>query len=313
NKFLKVSFLAKVSHSATLKTRSFGANYADDLLFFDRVNDLLMFLGNNDYSFDYDNYYCDIMGAYESIVEGYYIDKKSTSLEMVRGMLKSDYKDLKFIYDLKLHHPHKIEDEEQYNFDELICAFFMQDNELLNKYSTGEIVDTDKHGQIHSERVGILSYLIGKLKDLSDEDIEILLLASKYHDIGRKIKDDKTHSVHSVKLLEKDKILEGSPIRDYVYFLVEAHGFGDKEDVNIMSKYKVNEQRALMLLGIFKDADALDRVRYDSVRNYGSILNIKYLRNTDSKKLLKFAYMLNAQYKQNKRELSQVVKKLLKN
>lgn len=311
NKFLKVAFLAKVTHSATLKTRAFCVNYSDDLLFFDRINDLLLYWKDN-MIFDYDNYFSDIMGAYEEIIEGFYLDKKHTTLEMVREMLKSDYKDLELIYKSKINHPHILDDNEQYCFDDIICAYFMEDNYLLDKFFTNDIVDNDKHGQIHSERVGVLSYVLGKLKFLSDEDIEILLLASKYHDIGRKIRDDKSHSIESVRLLEDNKVLSESPLRDYVYYLVEAHGFSDKYDLDIMKKYNVDNDRALMLLGIFKDADALDRVRYDTLRNHGSILNIKYLRNVESKKLIKFAYMLNAQYKQNKRNLNPSVKSLLK-
>lgn len=312
NKYLKVAFFAKVTHSATLKTRAFCANYSDDLLFFDRINDLMLFLGNYDYTFDYETYYSDIMRAYEEIVENYYVSKKQTTLEYVRGMLKSDYKDLESVYAAKINHPHKIDDEEQYNYDDLICAYFMEDNELLNRYFSDLVVDNDKHGQIHSERVGVFSYLLGKLNGLSDEDIEILLLASKYHDIGRKVKDDNMHSVESVRLLRKDLVLQDSPIRDYVYFLVEAHGFKDNFDEDIMCKYQIDKNRAAFLLSLFKDADALDRVRYDVIRNHGSILNVKYLRNSHSKRLVKFSYMLNAQYKQNKHELCESVKKLIK-
>ncbi len=314
NRFLNVAFLAKVSHSASLKTRAFATNYSDDLVFFDRVADTMIYLGDREYRFEYEDYFTDIMGAYEEIVEDFYLEKKHTTLENVRKMLKSDYKDLEFVYRLKLGHPHKIEDEGQYNYDELICAYFLKDNELLSKYFTGEILDKDKHGQIHSERVGIFSYLIGKLKGLCDEDIEILLLASKYHDIGRKvIDDDKTHSIESLKLMRKDNILTNSSIRDYVYYLVLAHGFRDSEDLNIIKEFNILEDRALNLLSIFKDADALDRVRYDTEKNHSSVLNVKYLRNDESRKLVKFSYMLNAQYKQNKRELSADVKKLLKN
>lgn len=188
----------------------------------------------------------------------------------------------------------------------------MEDNELLNRYFSDLVVDNDKHGQIHSERVGVFSYLLGKLNGLSDEDIEILLLASKYHDIGRKVKDDNMHSVESVRLLRKDLVLQDSPIRDYVYFLVEAHGFKDNFDEDIMCKYQIDKNRVAFLLSLFKDADALDRVRYDVIRNHGSILNVKYLRNSHSKRLVKFSYMLNAQYKQNKHELCESVKKLIK-
>ncbi len=313
NSFVKVAFLAKVSHSASMKTRSFCSYYVDDLMFMDRVYDCLVSLGDYDFSFDYEYFYSDIFRAYEEIIEGFYVKKSKSTLDNVRGMLQNNPNDFQYVYDLKLSHVHKIEDASQYNYDDIICAYFMEDNEVLLKYFSGEIIDTDKHGQIHSERVGVLSYILGHLKSLSEEDIEILMLASKYHDIGRKVRDDdRTHSIESVNLLRKDKILEGSPLRDYVYFLVEAHGFKDKDDLSIMSKYSVDSSRALMLLSIFKDADALDRVRYDTDRKMGSVLNIKYLRNEESIRLVKFAYMLNAEYKLDKRELSSDIKKLIK-
>ena len=313
NTFIKVSFLAKVSHSACMKTRAFCSYYVDDLMFMDRVYDVMLDLENFDFVFDYDDLYGDLIGAYEAIVEGFYLSKKRTTLEQVRGMLQSDPEDLEEVYRMKYDKVHKLCDMEQYHYDDLICAYFMKDNAIFDKYFIDEIVDTDKHGQIHSERVGILAYIIGKLKGVSDEDMEILMLASKYHDIGRKVRDDeKTHSVESVKILQDNSILLENPIRDYVYFLVEAHGFKDKDDLTIMSKYTVEEERVLRLLRIFKDADALDRVRYDSSRNYGSILNIKYLRNRESVRLVKFAYSLNAQYKLDKKELSVVIKRLIK-
>lgn len=313
NKFIKVGFMAKVAHSASLKTRAFCSSYVDDLMFMDRVSLVLFSLGDYDFSFDYDYFYGDLFQAYAEIVEGFYIENKKTTLETVREMVQSDPKDLEYVYDLKLKHPHKILDSEQYPYDELLCAYFMEDNDLLSRYFSDVIVDTDKHGQIHSERVGILTYLLGKLKALSDEDIEILLLASKYHDIGRRVRDDNKHSIESLKLLKKENILGEYANKEYVYYLVFAHGFKDSFDEELLNEFKVDKERALKLLGLFKDADALDRVRYDTERNYGSILNVKYLRNEESVKLIKFAYMLNSQYKLDKKELSVSVKKLLKN
>lgn len=313
NRILKVAFLAKVSHTATLKTRAFGANYSDDLMFFERIEEQLQYLGDYEFKFEFEEYFADIDKAFEDIVVDYYTDKKCTSLEMVRGMLKSDYKDLEVVYNMKLGYHDRIDDNEQYNFDDLICAYFMEDNEFLSRYFNDEIVDASKHGQVHSDRVGILSYLIGKLENLSDEDVEILLLASKYHDIGRKGKfDNKTHSVGSVRMMEKDNVLASSTMHDYVYYLVLAHGFRDEEATDLLRYFDLDYGRALKLLSIFKDADALDRVRYDCEWNDRSILNVKYLRNYESMRLVKFAYMLNSQYKQNKHELSADVKRLLK-
>ena len=53
-----------------------------------------------------------------------------------------------------------------------------------------------------------------------------------------------------------------------------------------------DEKEEYILLSIFKDADALDRVRFADVQ---SALNPKYLRTTEAKRLVGFARMLLSQ------------------
>ena len=314
NKILYTSLLFKVSHSASLKPRSFCAAYVDDLQFFDRINDILLDNLKNDFVFPYMDLYYGVMDAYTRIVEEYYNNFAYSPVEQVQKMLKSDYQDLSLVYNCKNKYVLHLDDLKQYNYDELICAYFKDNSPLIKEYlSQKEEKKQDNqrnHGSLHCQKVAILSYLLGKLNNLDDEAIEILLLASKYHDIGRQVSDE-NHGWQSVKMLKDSAVMTNYQKCEYVYFLIEAHEVKDEDNFSILAKYNIDHQKALFLLSLFKDADALDRTRFDSLRNYGSCLNIKYLRNNNSKLLIKFSYLLNAQYKQDGKELSPSIKHLV--
>lgn len=311
SKYLKVAFLAKISHTASLKTRAFCASYVDDIQFFDRINSILLDYKCGDFSYDYDDLYYSLMDVYNGVVENFYIDKIDNvrTVDMIRGMVQSDYNDLIVLYNDKNSYVHHVDDSSQYCFDEIINHFF-GDDLLILKYLSDNVLTDLGHGNNHSQRVGVLSYIIGKLKGLDDSLLEILLIASKYHDTGR-VKSSKNHALESLKLLKEMNLSNTS--MEYVYYLVEAHEYDDTLSEKVLDKYEsLNKDLALILLKIFKDADALDRVRFDSFGKCGSVLNTNYLRNAESHKLIKFAYMLVAKYKENKKEIDKSIMKLIK-
>ena len=81
-----------------------------------------------------------------------------------------------------------------------------------------------------------------------------------------------------------------------IKFVIESHSLDDNKDYEILKKYDIiKENRALRILKIIKDADALDRVR-----EY-PYLNIKYLRTDSSKKLVSFSCELFNSYNVNSR------------
>ena len=78
--------------------------------------------------------------------------------------------------------------------------------------------------------------------------------------------------------------------------MIESHSLDDNKDYEILKKYDIiKENRAIRILKIIKDADALDRVR-----EY-PYLNIKYLRTDSSKKLVFFSCELFNSYNVNSR------------
>ena len=225
--------------------------------------------------------------------------------------LTIDNEELSSVFTKKNNRYHNIEEDKEYKVEELINTYLLDDNPLLTQYFSQTIKNFKAHGESHFNRVGIFSYLLGKLNNLNDDIIEILLLASKYHDIGRELKNNKNHALNSVSMLKEKHILDNYQYKDYVYFLIEAHGFDDTYDLEILNKYHIDKQFALSLVKLFKDADALDRVRFDKEDDKKSALNIKYLRNKHSLLLIKFAYQLNAMYQKDIKRNKEPLKKLL--
>ncbi len=310
-KLIKEAFICKVVHLASLKPRKFCAAYSALLAYLSKVNEYLINNGYGPLEIDEVDLDSDNMGAYKRIVEDFYIKHNYTTREMVLRTLQFDYNDLAMVYESKNKHCHHLEDESQLDYDTLIMSYF-KDEGLVKEYFSILGNDNDSvHGMNHSNRVGVYNYLLGRLKNLEEWEIRVLLEASKYHDIGRvHDMDDTRHGLDSVRICEKEN--REIPNRDYVYFLMEAHCYDDKFDREILKKYEIPEEEALKLLGIFKDSDALDRVRYDSIKNYGSALKVSYLRNREALLMVKFAYLLNAVYKMKVRRLQPSVYRLVK-
>lgn len=306
NKYLKVAMIAKVAHTASLKPRAYCSGYVDDMMFFDRVNEVLIDMSNNGFIFPYEDYYVNVDNSYDVIIESYYKkDNKCNVLDMVRSILKFDFNDLLMSYQNK-----GWNDEIQMDPDSLITTYFGEDNEFFDKYFKEELVSNKTHGDMHSARVLVFNYLMGRMTGLSNEDMEILALSSIYHDKGRNDGEMK-HGEAGVLNLRGSNIID-SKIENYVYYLIEAHGRPDKEAEQILSKYDINRERALTLLAIFKDADGLDRVRLDKMDSHESALDVRYLRTDIAKRLIKFASMLNARFKMNALDVNPSVKTLLK-
>ncbi len=311
DKYLNIAFLLKATNTSTFKTRSVCSLYVDDLNFFKTIKNILKKLYNYDYYFPYEELYLDVTNFYHQVTEKYYIEDNKTTIEYIRNMLTIDNEKLSSVFIKKNNRYHNIDEDKEYKAEELINTYLLDDNPLLTQYFSQTIKNFKAHGESHFNRVGIFSYLLGKLNNLNDDIIEILLLASKYHDIGRELKNNKNHALNSVSMLKEKHILDNYQYKDYVYFLIEAHGFDDTYDLEILNKYHIDKQFALSLVKLFKDADALDRVRFDKEDDKKSALNIKYLRNKHSLLLIKFAYQLNAMYQKDIKRNKEPLKKLL--
>lgn len=159
------------------------------------------------------------------------------------------------------------------------------------------IVDSDVHGISHMVRTSIYVLILSVLENMSLEDFKLTLDSIIYHDIGRVNDiDDEMHGYNATKKLG---FLENNyNIEDFntIKFVIESHSLDDNKDYEILKKYDIiKENRALRILKIIKDADALDRVR-----EY-PYLNVKYLRTDSSKKLVSFSCELFNSYNVNSR------------
>lgn len=121
---------------------------------------------------------------------------------------------------------------------------------------------SEVHGTLHEARVLLHCLIISHLLNLPSRDRKILATAAIFHDTQRTNDDeDPTHGKAS-----KDYYLSTVETPDpLVSFLCEYHCLPDSEGYReILNNRKLskNRSRAKLLYDIFKDADALDRVRF---------------------------------------------------
>lgn len=145
------------------------------------------------------------------------------------------------------------------------------------------------HGLFHAKRVLFLVIVLSDLNNLSSkDDINILVNAALYHDIGRT--DNGVcyeHGAKSIKKIEDLKLIQLSLEDEKILkYIIKNHCINDSVCIRNVEDYKIeNRDRAIKLLKIFKDCDNLDRVRLGD-------LDTNYLRNKYSLKLVKVAQQL---------------------
>lgn len=142
------------------------------------------------------------------------------------------------------------------------------------------------HGIHHAVRVMYLALTISNLGDYNERDKNILIAASKYHDIGR-IHNSicLVHGEYSNKKMDEYNLLENfsNEEENIVKYVVHNHCIHDEYTEENIDNFNIEDkERAIRLLMAFKDSDGLDRVRVND-------LNPDYLRNDYSKKLVSLA------------------------
>lgn len=152
------------------------------------------------------------------------------------------------------------------------------------------------HGELHIKRTMLLSLLISYNENYSENYSNILITIALLHDIGRINNDvDKKHGRRAVELLEENEDIEdiaeiysmNDDDINIVKFIIEYHSVNDEIAFKKIEENTIIEDKNKLidLYKIFKDIDALDRVRLFNE------FDIKYLRN-DFEKYLSLAYEL---------------------
>ena len=181
--------------------------------------------------------------------------------------------------------------------------FFFRKYEALS----GVINKGGIHGKQHSDRVALMAMMIAEIEGVFEHDDnnrirDILATAAMYHDLGR-VFDIGPHAKNSVRKLREMRLchLDGRKYTDddknLLFALVDAHE-GTPDKINEMIPlYQItnpsDQDLALKLSSIVRDADALDRVRTDiNLGFYKTDLKPKYLVNRTSKQFLNLSYQL---------------------
>ncbi len=176
-------------------------------------------------------------------------------------------------------------------------------NNILANISTEYLYPSKFHGLYHSEKVAFFAYIIAKYYNLPPELQEIVLDAALYHDIGRTSDyEETTHGLVSARrmdFLKTKPIYSNNPLNlELVKTLADAHSLDDSLKQVIFDNHNLPEEKRAVfntLYNILKDADALDRLRFDKTMK--SILNEKFLRLPVSKKLINLSSYINKEYR----------------
>lgn len=144
--------------------------------------------------------------------------------------------------------------------------------------------ESEIHSRLHSARVLIHTLFLSKLKGLSVADRNALCTAALWHDTGRK--NDGyclEHGYSGYSNYKVDCMGASEKPDNVVSFLIKYHCRPDADGYKEIATNPVlnaQKERVTMLYKIFKDADALDRVRL-GIRD----LDVSQLRCPESHKL----------------------------
>lgn len=174
---------------------------------------------------------------------------------------------------------------------------------ILDNVNENALYRSYFHGLHHSQKVCLFAYLIAKKLNVNEIDMQILMDAALYHDIGRMNEvEDSFHGYCAARKIDtvvKNPIYEDESNLVYLKAICDAHSLDDNKIPKIFQNYKyeyadLDYQRFNMLCTILKDADALDRARFKKTCN--AALKEKFLRLDYSKSLVEFANLINSHY-----------------
>ena len=144
---------------------------------------------------------------------------------------------------------------------------------------------SEKHTKEHCARVLLYCLLIADRKKLSQKERDILCAAAVFHDSRRQ--DDWLDVGHGRRAADYYKAFcaeTGLPFEQRCYDVMAWHDRDDWLGIDAIQSRIPQEQDAVLLYQIFKDADALDRFRLGP-----GGFDPNYLRTNEAKTLVEYA------------------------
>lgn len=169
------------------------------------------------------------------------------------------------VYDEKIQDYYTLDLLEELSETKMMKLFTFYANRI-NRF----LYDKREHDAMHAKRVLLHCILLGYLLDISEDDMVILAKCAIYHDICRDNDDEDTkHGLASADyyITHDEDALDNQDALDtlVVKTIVSAHCLSDEEGCTYIEKQiedKTLQEYTKKLLNIFKDCDALDRVRF---------------------------------------------------
>ena len=184
------------------------------------------------------------------------------------------------------------------NEQDLIDKVVMFENEINEEHINSKL---KVHGPRHIKNVVLYSALIGQNIITDKKDLNLLLVAAKYHDIGRITDAYESHASNSADIV-KEKLAGKYSDGDLAIIstIIEFHEYprdleNDNIFVNIARKNGVSDDlinKVRQMAEVLKDADALDRTRFINKAR----INPQFLKYNISKQLIEFASSIQETY-----------------
>lgn len=171
--------------------------------------------------------------------------------------------------------------------------------EIVKNINKGKLYNSMFHGLHHSQKVLLFAYLIGLQENLDEVDMQIIVDAAVYHDIGRT--DDSNDSFHGLYGANKiDKVVTRDIYKEQENLnilkgIIDAHSQDNKLEIIAINHDVENIERFMKLATILKDADALDRTRF--MKTSKATLKENFIISDYSKTLIPLACEINSYYR----------------
>lgn len=158
----------------------------------------------------------------------------------------------------------------------------------MEKHVSFWLPDSVIHTKQHCARVLLLCLIMAERLGLPDGEKETLALASCFHD-SRRLDDgrDIGHGQRAAEYYRTCSLEMAMPFDERAYFIMAYHDRHDEMGMRALRQALPGDAGAIRLYEIFKDSDALDRVRLGP---YG--LDIKRLRIDAAVELVAFSRSL---------------------
>lgn len=179
------------------------------------------------------------------------------------------------------------------NLPPIVQSNFYKWVEFLHRRVTFNMPDSYFHGPLHCARVLLYALIMGErlLKD-DAQALTILAHAAVFHDSRRQDEwADTGHGARAARYYAEFCQNAGNddlPYHPEAACLMHFHDLNDRKgNTHIDEHFAGDAGRVRLLFAIFKDADALDRLRFGDLS-----LKVSYLRTPEALSILNFAKKL---------------------